>query len=250
MLKSVTPLIALALSGGLWNSCSAAVIEPEKDPYQPEVFHYLTFLVGFGATAAPEVTEYSKDGAGTTTRYDWQGARKTGYQGVATLMCGQTLGDGNGIQCGLDLAFATYDIRPHSFDVGGTNFDNGSPGDLNYRTIGVNLVGGWSYGIRNRDELLTLITIDAFLGGGLAFAENELHTTGGSYERANGTGGYYELGLKAGAYVTEYRWIYGLNVTYTFGQGQVGMDFSGGYSSKLDLQREGFGVTGLMGYRF
>ena len=97
---------------------------------------------------------------------------------------------------------------------------------------------------------MTMITVDAFLGGGLAFAENELHTVGGSYERANGTGGYYETGLKVGAYITEQRWIYGLNVTYTFGQGQVGMDFGGGYSSKLNLDREGFGITGLMGYRF
>lgn len=250
MLKSVTPLVALALSGGLWSTCSAAAAEPDKEKYQPEVFRYLTFLVGFGATPAPDVTEFSKDGAGTTTRYNWEGARKTGYQGIATLMCGRTLGDGNGIQFGLDLAFATYDIRPRTFDVAGSSFDNGSPGDLNYRTIGVNVVGGWSYGIRNRDDLLAIVTVDAFLGGGLAFAENELHTAGGSYERANGTGGYYETGLKVGAYITEQRWIYGLNVTYTFGQGRVGMDFGSGYSSKLDLEREGFGITGLMGYRF
>jgi hypothetical protein len=250
MLKSVTPLIALALSGGLWSTCPVIAAEPEKDHYQPEVFRYLTFLVGLGATPAPEVTEFSKDGAGTSTRYDWEGTRKTGYQGVATLMCGRTLGDGNGIQFGLDLAFATYDITPRGFTVGGAGYDNGSPGDLNYRTIGLNVVGGWSYGIRNREDLLTFITADVFLGGGLAFAENELHTTGGTYERANGTGGYYETGVKVGAYITEQRWIYGVNVTYTFGQGQVGMDFSGGYSSELDLDREGFGITGLMGYRF
>lgn len=248
MLKPVTPLVALALTGGLWNGASATAAEPEK--YQPEVFRYLTLLVGIGATPAPDVSEFSTDSGGATTRYDWQGGRKTGYQGVATLMCGRTLGDGNGIQFGLDLAFATYNITPRTFDVGGASFDNGSPGELNYRTVGLNLVGGWSWGVRNREDLLPLITVDAFLGGGLAWAENELHTPGGSYERQNGAGGYYEAGLRVGAYITEQRWIYGLNVTYTYGQGQVEMDFGSGYSSELDLEREGFGVTGLMGYRF
>jgi hypothetical protein len=250
LLKSIAPLVALTLSGSLWFAApAAAAAAAEDEKYQPEVFRYLTFLVGLGVTPAPDVTEHYKTSGGTT-RYEWEGARKTGYQGTLSLSCGRTMIEGGGIQFGTELAFATYNITPKTFSTGGASIANTSTSELHYRTTGLNLVAGWEYGLRNLEDLRTYITADIFGGGGLAWAENQRHVGAGA-ETAKGIGGYFEVGARVGAYLTEQRWVYGVNVSYAYGMGSVSMKFdTAGASSTLDLERSGFGVTGLVGYRF
>lgn len=41
-----------------------------------------------------------------------------------------------------------------------------------------------------------------------------------------------------------------MNVSYAYGGSEVDMDFDGGYDSELELKRHGFGIAGVVGYRF
>lgn len=77
-----------------------------------------------------------------------------------------------------------------------------------------------------------------------------MHTLGGGIEQERGVGWYWEAGVRVGAYITERRFIYGFNVSYSYGSSRVDMDFPGGFSSEMKLTRNGLGIAGVAGYRF
>ena len=213
-------------------------------------FNYFRLQASIGAVEAPEVEEDTKDGAGTSTSYEWNGGRESGYQAAITGLFGRgKLGDG-GWQFGAEFVMGFYDITPEDFTVDGGVFNNGSGGELRHRTYGINLLGGWQWGLTDLDEFTGFVEILPHIGGGIATAESEVHNSNGSYSRESGSGGYFEAGLRLGAYITEKRMIYGLNVSYAYSYSEVDIDFPGGFSSELELKRHGFGIAGVVGYRF
>lgn len=251
MSKSYMPRAAIGLTSGLWCLvASLAVGQAVGEDSDPGAFRYHNLMFSVSTVPVPTVKENSTDSAGTTTHYDWDGLRETGYQFAVTSMCGRSSGEGRGgLQCGLDLAMATYDITPKTFDVSGTTFINGSSATLHYRTLGINLVGGWQYGMSTLDDLHAFVEIMPFLGGGVAFASNEVHSASG-YDEQSGIGGYFQYGLRIGGYIVERSWIFGAVASYIGGRSTVDVNFSGGYSSTLTLTQSGFGLGGVVGYRF
>jgi len=213
-------------------------------------FDFIRLQASIGAAAAPDVKEDTKDGAGVNTSYDWNGGRDNGYQAAITALFGRgKLGEG-GWEWGGEFVMGIYDLTPQDFTVDGVVFGNGSGSELRSRTYGINLLGGWQWGLMDLDEFTGFVEIIPHIGGGIATAESEVHNGNGSYSRESGTGAYFDAGLRLGAYITEKRMIYGVNVSYDYGYSKIDIDFPGGYSSELELKRHGFGIAGVVGYRF
>ena len=250
------PFMTLAAKVGMGGCLGLAAMAPAMaEDLKVADFDYFRLQASLSAVAAPTVTERTKDSAGITTEYDWNGSRDTGFQAAVTALFGRgTTTGGEGWQWGAELVFGNYDITPSDFTVNGSVINNGSGTDLSYRTIGINVLGGWQMGITDLNEFTGFIEIMPHLGGGFAFADNETNTaaTGSPavYEKGSGTGMYWEAGLRLGAYITERRYIYGFNISYAYSGSAVDMDVAGGFSSKLDLTRRGFGLGGVFGYRF
>jgi hypothetical protein len=213
-------------------------------------FDYFRLQASFSAVAAPDVTENTKASGGTNTEYEWNGGRESGYQAAITALFGRGTPGGEGWQWGAELVYGHYDITPSDFTVDGVVFNNDSGAELTYRTIGINVLGGWQWGMSDLEEFTGFIELMPHLGGGMAFAENEVHDSNGSYARETGTGIYWEAGLRFGAYITERRLVYGVNVSYAYSASSIDIDFPGGYSSELDFKRHGFGIGAVAGYRF
>jgi hypothetical protein len=210
---------------------------------------FRNLLIGFAGSPTPDVTEDSKDASGTTTSYDWSGKRSMGYQVSALVLQGEG-GEDGGWEFGGGIAVANYDITPGSFVVAGSSYNNASSSTLHYRTLGLNVLGGYEYGLIDIDDFRGFVEVTPILGAGVAWADNEIHSATGGYDKKTGVGAYFEYGLRVGAYITESRWIYGINAFYMGGTSTVKMDFSGGYSSTLRLDRNGFGAGAAAGYRF
>jgi len=212
-------------------------------------FEFQNLLIGLAGSPSPSVTENSKDASGTTTSYDWSGKRSVGVQASALVLAGTGAAEG-GWEFGGGVSFATYDITPNSFTVAGASYNNASSSTLHYRTVGVNVLGGYEYGLIDIDDFRGFVEVTPILGAGIAWADNEIHGATGGYDKKTGVGAYVEYGLRVGAYITETRWIYGVNAFYMGGTSSVKMDFTGGYSSTLRLDRSGFGAGAAAGYRF
>jgi hypothetical protein len=254
--KPIMTLTATVARLGMGGCLGMATLAPlVAEDLKVADFDYIRLEASVGVVAAPDVTEDTKDSAGTNTSYDWNGTRDNGIRGAITAIFGRgTATGGEGWQWGVELAYARYDITPADFTVAGSVVDNGSGTQLEYRTIGVNVLGGWQWGMTDIEEFTGFVEIMPHLGGGMAFADNEINTspvgTPASYEQESGTGFYWEAGLRVGAYITERRMIYGVNVSYTYSAAKVDMDFPGGYSSDLDFKGHGFGIGAVAGYRF
>lgn len=244
------PFMTLAMSVGIGGCLGLSVAAPAAgEDLKIAEFDYLRIQASLGAVEAPDVEEDSTDGAGVNTNYEWNGGRESGYQAALTVLVGRAKMGQGGWQWGGELVYGHYDITPSDFTVGSTVFDNDSSHELNHQTIGINLVGGYQWGLTDVTEFTGFIEVMPHIGGGIAFAENEIHDASG-YSSERGTGYYWELGLRVGAYITEQRFIYGVNVSYAYGGSEIDMDFSGGYESELELTRQGFGIAGVVGYRF
>ncbi len=217
-------------------------------------FDYFRLQASLGVVAAPEVNETAKNASGSSTEYEWNGNRDSGYQAAITAIFGRGTPAGEGWQWGTELVFGHYDITPSDFTVDGLVINNGSDAELTYRTFGINVMGGWQWGMTDLDNFTGFIELMPHLGGGIAFANNEVNTAAAGnpavYEEESGTGFYWEAGLRFGAYITEKRLLYGVNLTYAYSASTIDMDFPGGFTSELDLKRHGFGIGAVAGYRF
>jgi hypothetical protein len=245
------PFMTLAMSVGI-GGCLGLTTASSASAEDLKIaeFDYIRVQASLGAVEAPEVEEDSTDGNGVNTNYEWNGGRESGYQAALTVLIGRAKNGQGGWQWGGELVYGHYNITPSDFTVGGIVYQNDSGSELNHQTIGVNLLGGYQWGLTDVSEFTGFIEVMPHVGGGVALAENEVHDTNSGYLQERGTGYYWELGLRVGAYITEQRFIYGVNVSYTYGGSEVDMDFSGGFSSELELTRSGFGIAGVVGYRF
>jgi len=245
------PFMTVAKAVGMGGCLGLVAVAPvAAEDLKVADFDYFRLQASVSVVAAPKVTENSKDSGGTSTHYEWNGNRDNGYQAALTGLFGRGTMAGEGWQYGAELVFGHYDITPTDFTVNGSVFGNGSTASLNYRTVGINVLGGWQWGMTDLDEFTGFIEIMPHLGGGIAFADNEVHNSNGGYSSETGTGAYWEAGMRFGAYITEKRLIYGFNVSYAYSASTINMDFPGGYSSELDLKRHGFGIGAVAGYRF
>jgi len=114
-------------------------------------FDFIRLQASIGAAAAPDVKEDTKDGAGVNTSYDWNGGRDNGYQAAITALFGRgKLGEG-GWEWGGEFVMGIYDLTPQDFTVDGVVFGNGSGSELRSRTYGINLLGGWQWGLMDLD---------------------------------------------------------------------------------------------------
>lgn len=248
---SKQPFMTLAMTVGIGGCLGLTTAAPALgEDLKIAEFDYIRLQASIGAVESPEVEESSNDNNNVNTNYEWNGGRESGYQAALTLLMGRGKMGGGGWQWGGEFVFGTYDITPSSFSVDGASFTNGSPSELNYQTIGINLLGGYQWGLTDITEFTGFIEFIPHIGGGIAFAENEVHTLNGAYEKERGIGAFWEVGARLGAYITERRFIYGVNISYAYGTADVDMDFSGGFSSELEITRQGFGIAGVAGYRF
>lgn len=245
------PVMNLATMVGVGGCLGLVIVAPASgEDLKIAEFDYIRLQVSVGAVEAPDIKEDTKDGAGVNTNYEWNGARESGYQAAITALFGRgKLGEG-GWEWGAEFVLGFYDITPNDFTVNDVIFTNGSNADLRHNTYGVNLLGGWQWGISDLEEFTGFVELLPHIGGGLATAESEVHNTNGSYSRESGSGAYFEAGLRLGAYITERRFVYGVNVSYAYGYSKIDIDFPGGVSSELELKRHGFGIAGVVGYRF
>jgi hypothetical protein len=245
------PFMTLARTMGMGGCLGLLVVaQGAAEDLKIAEFDYLRVQASIGAVEAPEVEEDTRDSGGTSTTYDWNGGRESGYQAALTALWGRGKLGGGGWQFGGELVFGFYDITPKDFTVNGGIFGNGSSAELDHRTIGVNLVGGYQWGIADLDEFTGFVEILPYIGGGFASAESEVHDNNGNYATASGDGAYFEAGLRLGAYITEKRYIYGVNVSYAYSYSEVDIDFAGGFTSEVELIRRGFGIAAVAGYRF
>jgi hypothetical protein len=245
------PFMTLAMSVGIGGCLGLTTVAPALgEDLKIAEFDYIRLQASIGAVEAPDVEEDSTDNNGVNTNYEWNGGRESGYQAALTLLMGRgKMGEG-GWQWGGEFVYGTYDITPSGFNVNGVGFENQSGSELTHQTIGMNLIGGYQWGLNDLTEFSGFVEVMPHIGGGIAFAENEVHTLNGGIEQERGVGTYFEVGLRVGAYITEQRFIYGFNVSYAYSTSQVDMDFPGGFSSELQLTRSGLGIAGVAGYRF
>lgn len=249
--KSNMPFMTLAMTVGIGGCLGLTTAAPALgEDLKIAEFDYIRLQASIGAVEAPDVEESSTDNNGVNTDYEWNGGRESGYQAALTLLLGRGKMGGGGWLWGGEFVYGHYNITPSSFSVGGSNFTNGSGNELNHQTMGINLLGGYQWGLTDITEFTGFVEIIPHIGGGIAFAENEVHTLNGGYEKERGTGAYWEAGVRVGAYITERRFIYGFNLSYAYGSADVDMDFPGGFSSELKINRHGFGIAGVAGYRF
>ncbi|MBA3698779.1 MAG: hypothetical protein H0W78_07985 [Planctomycetes bacterium] len=244
-------LMTLAMSVGIGGCLGLFTAAPALgEDLKIAEFDYIRLQASIGAVEAPDVEEDSNDNNNVNTNYEWNGGRESGYQAALTVILGRgRMGEG-GWQWGGEVVYGHYNITPDSFSVNGTVFSNGSGNELKHQTIGINLLGGYQWGLSDITEFTGFVEIMPHIGGGVAFAENEVHLLNGGYEENRGIGAYWEVGVRVGAYITEQRFIYGFNVSYAYGGAEMDMDFAGGFSSELHITRQGFGIAGVAGYRF
>jgi hypothetical protein len=210
---------------------------------------FRNLLLGVASAPAPKVTEDSKEkSTGLITSYDWKDGANTGTQVSVTGLFGQMRSAGNW-EYGASLNFFQADITPKSYEVQHSAYLATSGNTFHYRTLGVCVLGGYQYGLTYLNDFRGFVEITPFVGGGIAWADNEVHTASSTYLTETGTGPYWEYGLRAGAYITERRFIYGISLGLTGGNAKVTMDFPG-YESELSLNRLGFSFGVVAGYRF
>lgn len=209
----------------------------------------LDLYASIGTAAGWEIEETSTAPGGATTIYEWAGGDDHGLALAVGVLGGRAYAWG-GIVAALEATAGQQDITPESYDVGGVGFANTSASELQAKSVGGRLYAGYEYGMDADTEGITgYVLVMPFIGGGLLWADNELHA-GGSYERKRGRGSYWEAGLRLAGFLTERRWTFGVAVDWAVGEGRVTMDFPGVYQSELELDRNGAAVTGIAGYRF
>jgi hypothetical protein len=210
-------------------------------------FEFTDLEVGLSSAPMPKIKEYTTDGIGTKTEFDWQGERSAGLSGNVIAMRGAATANG-GWEFGLGVSVSNYDITPNSYAVDGNAYNNGSGQKLYYRTAGIEVLGGYEYGVVNNNDFSAFIEMTPLIGVGPAWAENAEYANG-AYETKRGTGWYADVGLRLAAFITEQRWIYGVTLSLIDHTSQIKMSFPG-YKSTLELNGIGFGAGVVAGYRY
>lgn len=236
-------ILMQGLMAGVCTASLAAASHAVPDTGLP--FHDL--YVGVGIAPGAEVSEKATNSSGVTTGYDWQGNKDTGVQITVTSLRGRAHQWGGWVW-GVEAALGVYDTTPLSYEVGSATFVNDSGADLFYRSLGVNLLGGYEYGIMKEDGLRAFLMILPHVGGGLAMADTE-QRSGATYTKDHGFGYYGEYGARFLGCITERSWIGGVSIGFVRSTAKVKVTVDP-YESDLTIKRSGVVFGAVAGYRF
>lgn len=207
------------------------------------------WYISFGIADAPKVEEEAS-GAGGDSTYEWRGLEDSVAPRLAIghLTCS---GDARGGWAfGVEGVFTTCDVTPDRYQVGGLTFGNTSNRSLRYSTLGVNVFGGYEFGINSDAESIsTYLLIGPYLGVGGAYGDSEVRDQSGTYQSDSGFGWYVEGGLRAGFFITEKKWLLGCFIDYGLGTSEVDIDFGNGADSTVIYDRQGLTGSLVVGYR-
>jgi hypothetical protein len=204
---------------------------------------------GLANSPTPDIEETVSASGGGSSTYEWQGTKGSGVQVSAAAISGR-LSSRGGPVFGAQAKYDYFDISPTSYRRNdGTSFSSGGT-ELRHQTLGLDLMGGYGWASSlDPEELAVYVEAMPFVGAGVAFADTE-GINGGVIVHDSGMGWFYEYGLRAGIYLTERQFIVGFNGFYIGGSSQVDVDLSGGGSSEITLERDGFGGGIEGGWRF
>jgi hypothetical protein len=203
----------------------------------------------FGTTPAPSVKETAQSPSGTTTGYNWEGVRRNGLAFDVGARHGVDH-DWGGLEWGAELEVANANLRPSDYHVAGGDYINSTGPSLAYRTLGVNLLGGYEWGNPTDDAFHPYFEALPLLGAGLVSAQDDVTDANGNIYRKNARSWYVQYGLRLGAYLTEEQWIYGFTLGAEGGYAKLKFAFPTGDSSTVAYQRFGFTLAAALAYRF
>lgn len=207
------------------------------------------WYVSVGATRAPEVEEETSGPGGSST-YEWKGLEDSVAMRLAIGYLACSGGPKGGWALGIEGVATTCDVTPAQYEVDGLTFSNTSSRSLSYTTLGATVYGGYQFGINpDADHISSFLLIAPFVGVGAALAESEVRDQNGTYGSGDGIGWYLEGGLRAGFFLTEKHWLLGFFADFTYGTGEVEVDFSNSANSTLTHERIGFTGSVMVGYR-
>jgi hypothetical protein len=228
---------------GVFTAALSAASQAVPDTGLP--FHDL--YVGVGAAPGATVTETATNPSGASTGYKWQGSKDNGIQVAVTSLNGRAYRWGGWVW-GAEVALGLYDITPTGYEIGSASFVNDSNTSLNYRSLGINVLGGYEYGIMKEDGLRAFLMVLPHVGFGAAMADTELRS-GSAYTKDHGFGYYGEYGLRLMGCITERSWIGGISIGFVRSTAKVKVTVDP-YESDLTLKRSGVTFGAMAGYRF
>lgn len=207
------------------------------------------WYLSLGATRAPDVEEETSGPGGGST-YEWNGVEDSVAMRLAIGYLACSGGPKGGWALGIEGVATTCDVTPARYEVDGLTFNNTSSRSLSYTTVGATMYGGYQFGINpDRDTVSAFLLIAPFVGFGAALADSEVRDQNGTYDSGDGIGWYVEGGLRAGFFLTEKNWLLGFFADFTFGTGEVEVDFDNSSESTLTYDRVGFAGSLMVGYR-
>jgi hypothetical protein len=243
MLNHIVPVVAaVALLAG---SAGVAAAVDALDPGTP----ILDLRVGLGSMANPSsISETITAPNGLKTKYDWQGGANHGKHITLGVTRG-TLYKWGGWVYGGRLDYDQTDITPGAYQVNGLGYRPRGP-SLTYRATGIDIDGGYAWASsREPRDLAAYFEVMPFVGAGLVWADTVNQNSSGGFDKTTTNGTFFDYGLRGGAYLTERKFIIGLTVYYTAGEGRTSAHDGAG-NDKLKIDYDGFGGGLEAGWRF
>jgi len=207
------------------------------------------WYLALGVAPAPDVEEETSGPGGSST-YEWKGLEDNTAPRLAIGYLACSGGIRGGWALGIEGVATTCDVTPARYEVDGLTFTNTSTSSLRYSTLGATIYGGYQFGINSdADTISSFLLIAPFIGGGAALADSEVRDQAGTYDSGDGVGWYLEGGLRGGFFLTEKHWLLGVFADFTYGTGEVKIDFGNNSDSTLTHDRVGLTGSLMVGYR-
>jgi len=184
-------------------------------------FEYQDVRIGWAAAPTPSVRSEARDGGGA---FNYDGGESRGSRFTLTYLRGSAIEQTKvGTVFGGQFSFGTYSI--------------GSGGNVvNLSQPMVDLYYGWQYGVVDTPSLRGWLELLPFIGLGGSITD---------VDGKNRLGYAVEGGLRAGAYLSERSWMFGLTASGLIGTSKVKGDVN-----ELRLNTNGFTFGAEVGYRF
>lgn len=210
--------------------------------------------IRFGATwqMSPTVTEKVTTSGGTSKNYNWEDTKAYGvrfdaayYEGMSRR--GRALA---GFMWGAGLSYGKTDITPDSYDVGGSgSYDNSRTDlELEYIQYGGMLAAGWA--TLPSINSLGVLNFEFLLVGRGGYATAQTINPGVNPTVSDGSGYYWELGPQFNVVLCDEHWLAALSFGWLYGTTDIEIDEPDGYTSELNIFRNGFEAGLMIGYRF
>lgn len=210
-----------------------------------EAVQHSDLRVTIEALPTYEISE-SVSGAGSSNSYEWKGLPNQVWQvGIEKLWLGER-NDWGGVVYGLRVNGASQVSKPSGYTVGEAYFSNTADEQVEWRRLGVGLVGGWQTGAVAIEGIRLFGELTVFAEAAGIYA-----TLNNSMDGDSSLGYGFEGGVRAALMLAESDWYGGLLVTALAGYAQV--EFSimqDTATSTMDMGRSGVGVGVVIGRRF